>query len=246
MKLKLAMLAAAATCLCGATAQAATIYSAQGDFSIASNPNGAWAYGTGTAGSSFAAMPVSGYGVLNANFAYWQVANPVSLVPLIGVNTGSSPDVFGTVLVPTDVLFMHPGPSTDAIVQWTAPSAGTYTISGGFELLDDNPSGVIGEVYDNGTQLYTGTLTGPAANLGTLTPGGSETFSETVTLAAGDKISFAVNNDGSFYDDSTGLMATITAVPEPATWAMMVFGLGGMGAGLRAARRRRSLPAVMA
>jgi hypothetical protein len=238
MKLRFALLAAATISLSGAAAQAATIYSAKGDFSIVSNPNGAWAYGTGVAGSSFSPMTVSGYGVLNANFAYWQVAVPTSLVPLIGVNTGATTDTFGTLIIPTDVLFMHPGPSTDAIVQWTAPSAGAYQISGSFELLDDKPSGIIGEVYDNSSQLYAHTLTGPPADVGTLTPGGSEQFSETVTLAPGDIISFAVNNDGSFYDDSTGLMATITAVPEPATWAMMVFGIGGLGSGLRLARRR--------
>ena len=49
----------------------AATYSAVGDFSIASNPNGAWAYGTGVAGSSFTAMTNSGTGVLGSDFQYW-------------------------------------------------------------------------------------------------------------------------------------------------------------------------------
>jgi hypothetical protein len=108
------------------------------------------------------------------------------------------------------VLGIHPGENTDVIVQWTAPASGTYTYSGSFALLDDNPSGVIGEVFENHTSLFSGVLTGPPANLTTLTPGGSESFGGTVTLNAGDALSFAVNNDGDFFNDSTALAATIT------------------------------------
>ena len=43
------------------------------------------------------------------------------------------------------------------------------------------------------------------------------------------------------YSGTTGATgpvgATLTAVPEPATWALMLFGLGAIGAGMRASRR---------
>ena len=99
---------------------------------------------------------------------YWQATDPVSLVPLVGENVSGAPYNFGTVMVASGVLWVHPGPSTDVLVQFTAPTSGTYTYSGLFELLDTSPSGVIGEIYDNGTKLYTGPLTGPGANQATL------------------------------------------------------------------------------
>ena len=221
-----------------APANAAT-YDAVGDFSIASNPNGVWAYGTGLAGSTFTALPVSGTSLLGSNsFDYWQVTDPVDLVPLVGKNVGSDPIIFSTVLVPTGVLEVHPGPSTDTIVQFTAPTAGSYTLSTSFELLDISPSGVTAEVYNNGTQLFSDTLTSPGANQGTDTPGQSVSFSDTLHLNAGDTLSFAVNNDGNFLFDSTGLTATISsAVPEPASWAMMLAGFGGLGAAMRMRRK---------
>lgn len=40
------------------------------------------------------------------------------------------------------------------------------------------------------------------------------------------------SNDGGYFD------VTVTAVPEPATWALMLLGFGGLGAALRAGRRR--------
>ena len=140
-------------------------------------------------------------------------------------------------LVPTGVLEVHPGQSTDTIVQFTAPTSGRYTLSTSFELLDISPTGVIAEVYDNGTQLFSDTLTGPGANESTETPGQSTAFSDTLNLKAGDTLSFAVNNDGNFLNDSTGLTATISAVPEPASWAMMLVGFGGLGAAMRMRRK---------
>jgi hypothetical protein len=139
-------------------------------------------------------------------------------------------------------------------VQWTAPTAGTYSYSGEFELLDIHPTGIIGEVFGgqiggDATELYSGTLTGPGANQKKKTPGESETFSGTVSLLAGETLTFAVNNDGNFGADSTGLMATITStsselratmassIPEPSTWAMMLLGF----AGLSFAARRRTI-----
>jgi hypothetical protein len=227
-----------------APASAAT-YDAVGDFSIASNPNGVWAYGTGVAGTSFTAMTVNGTSLLGSNsFDYWQGDNPVDFVPLVGKNVGADPFIFSTVLVPTGVLEVHPGQGTDTIVQFIAPTAGKYTLSTNFELLDDSPTGVIAEVYDNGTQLFSDTLTGPGANESTETPGQSTAFSDTLSLKAGDTLSFAVNNDGNFLDDSTGLTATISsAVPEPASWALMLVGFGGLGVAMRARRTKRAATA---
>jgi hypothetical protein len=145
---------------------------------------------------------------------------------------------FETALVPPGVLWVHPGSVLDVLVQWTAPTAGSYSYSGEYELLDINPTGVIGQVFENATELYSRTLTGPGANQSTMTPGESETFGRTVSLLAGQTLTFAVNKDGNYDNDSTGLTATITSlamgapitssIPEPSTWAMMLLGFAGL------------------
>jgi len=56
----------------------------------------------------------------------------------------------------------------------------------------------------------------------------------TITFAAGD---------GTRNDNFGGVSLRFTAVPEPATWAVMLLGFGGIGAMLRT-RRRRALAAA--
>jgi hypothetical protein len=108
----------------------------------------------------------------------------------------------------------------DVIVQWTAPAAGTYTFSTSFTILDSDPTGIIGEVFEGKSEIYSGVLTSPKA---------SESFSDSVDLAAGETLQFVVNNDGSYYDDSTALTATISSTPLPSTWTMLIAGFVGCG-----------------
>ncbi len=226
---------------------AATVWNAVSDFSTSSNPNGAWTYGYGAAGSSFSKDSIASTFSLGPTDLWSRYrGDPVYLYkgnPMVAENMGATYN-WTTVLVPTGVLWLHPGKTWDSLVQWTAPTAGTYSYSGEFELLDIHPTGIIGEVFGgeigNARELYSGTLTGPGANQSTKTPGESETFSGTVSLLAGETLTFAVNNDGDYNYDSTGLMATITStsnglrattassVPEPSTWAMMLLGFAGL------------------
>jgi hypothetical protein len=227
----------------GTAPASASVYNAVSDFSVGNgNPNGPWAYGSGVGGVSFnrfASSFTSTTGNLGPS-SYWQATVPVDNVPLVGLNVSGSPYNFGTVMVPTGALWVHPGPVNDVIVQWTAPAAGTYSLSASFALMDISPSGVIGEVFDNGSLIYSGTLTGPGADQSTHTLGQSETFSDVVSLAAKDTLSFVVNQDGSFLNDSTALTANISSVPEASTWLMLI--LGFFGVGFRAIRR--STPAL--
>jgi len=50
---------------------------------------------------------------------------------------------------PTNVLLLHPGPTADAIVTWTAPENSEYHVQFYFEILDTSPTGVIVSVYDD-------------------------------------------------------------------------------------------------
>ena len=133
-----------------------------------SNPNGAWSYGSGVTGTSFAlyrtyitdcdaAWGVKGLVCWTGNLYYYD--------PLVAANiTGGWLYCCYGVIVPPDALVVHPAPDwepADSIVRWTAPVDGTYRISGFFEILDAvSPTGIIGLVYRNGTQLYRGELLG--------------------------------------------------------------------------------------
>jgi hypothetical protein len=56
---------------------------------------------------------------------------------------------------------------------------------------------------------------------------------------------YSVDGDGqSVYIAQSGNQIIATAIPEPATWAMMLAGFFGLGAVLRGDRRRRTVPAI--
>lgn len=61
-------------------------------------------------------------------------------------------------------------------------------------------------------------------------------YSATFTLNAPQNVSFFYYDDN-LGDNSGGISLSVTAVPEPATWGMLLVGFGALGF---AARRRRS------
>ena len=77
---------------------------------------------------------------------------------------------------------------------------------------------------------------GSLINVNGFGPLSSQLLVTTFSLAAGDLLDISVGNNGNFFNDSTGLAVTITAVPEPETVAMLLAGLGVVGV---AAKRRR-------
>jgi YVTN family beta-propeller protein len=196
------------------TASVAQTWDATKDFGP-SNPNGVWSYGYGITGTSFTLDPLYNPDCFGVSGLVCWILNED--VPDVGFNTTGDWINWRTVVFPPDVLHVHPGPNDgqDSIVQWTAPVAGYYKISGFFEILDTNPTGVIGLVFRNGTLLYRGELLGPPAQHPDQV-GGREDFSfSKLFLNAGDVISFAVNKDGDYRFDSTGFNATITRPSTP-------------------------------
>jgi len=234
------LLAAISTAALSTPAPGAT-WNALKDFSLSQSPTSTWQYGYGTAGSTFTQLTYaetvtwSGGQITKTWDTPFQ--NPWD-IPLIDREVSGTAYVRGTGIGTPDALGVHPGETSDVIIQWTAPSAGVYSFSGLFQLQDAYPTGVIGEVYANATPLFAGTLTGPGADLATATPGQSELFSGSRALNAGDKLYFAVNDDGDYGFDYTGFNVTISnAVPELPQWAMLIVGFGLTGAAMR--RRRK-------
>lgn len=187
--------------------------SAVGQFSSTLNPNGNWAYGlTSTLGGAFTPLGSGSCG----NLVGWQLNGHE---PWVLGNPTASTQTCGTGQVPPNLLDMHPGGAgQDSVVRWTAPAAGTFSISGLFEGIDPGPTTTdVHVLLDGSTHLFDGNISNFNAPL---------LFNLTRTLAAGDTIDFAVGigSDGSFIDDSTGLSATIVAsssVPEPTTLALV-------------------------
>ena len=214
----------------------AQTYDAAAQFSLASNPNGVWSYGYGTPGSTFTPFAVEtsawrGF----SGFGAWD-ATPNGY-PYAGLNpSGMTYNVY-TAVVPSGVLFMHPG-NSDAeatIVRFTAPVSGSYDVAGFFERLDTSNGagdGVGVTIYDNGASLIARSLIPNTSYLA------QSKFNVVATLAAGDVLSFVDDRNADYGYDATGLAATITsmtAVPEPASSSVLGIGLLAM-IGLR--RRR--------
>ena len=192
----------------GSNVAQATTYDALNDFSITSgNPNGVWSYGEGTVGTSFSSFTVNGHDPTDPTRAiFWQSTAPNDGAPIVVKNTLGTAFSASTAVFPTNVLDIHPGMHDDVIIRFTAPTAGTYTYSGLFEIDDfQAPTGIIGEIFHNGSQIYSEGVNGPAANLTTLEPGGAINFNGSVLLAAGDTLSFAANNDGNYLFEFHGV-----------------------------------------
>ncbi len=102
---------------------------------------------------------------------------------------------------------MHPG-SADAIRRWTAPVDGALAMSGAFRDVDPGGGdGVTVSLKRNGVEFYKRVI----AN------GSGDTFETKLSLKQGEVIDFVVNGNAGTEYDSTGLEASLTFTPAPAT-----------------------------
>ena len=125
------------------SAQAQTANVAQ-DFSIGSNPGGAWSYGWASSlGQSFGLNLFNWAFGAGSNVALgWSAANPANVSDanpsvLYLLNGTAQLFSYSTISAPSGSVNLHPGPAGElAVVRWTAPTAGTYLVSGAFRGND--------------------------------------------------------------------------------------------------------------
>lgn len=132
-------------------------------------------------------------------------------------------------------------PSIEIVTQ----NAVTNT-SGGLNLLGPSwtftsaSAGSFAGVGDDGTNV-------PGILLGANTPGSYDVFSQTFATAVGASYMYSFLYTNLVGNAPSGLRITIssaTAVPEPATWAMMLLGFATIGSALRRSKQDKSTARV--
>lgn len=223
-------LATAAAAISSSAAGAVT-YDAVTDFGAS-----VFTYGGGTPGGTLSSTTFVADGCVSTpGLACYNTPSGNYTFPAIGKNTTASTLTFYTNVLPTNELFFQTVPGTDAILRFTAATAGAYTITGLFERIDStNGAG------DGVNVGFLGSSFGGSQTLSSAAAGATYSFSTTQTLAAGESVDFFQNAINDVSNDGTGFQLSITAVPETATWAMFIGGFGLIGA----AMRRRSRTAV--
>ena len=196
-----------------------------GDGNVASNPDGAWSYGTmvnvGAKFTKYTQTAKSPDTAVNAPaLQCWSAGVSASSGVCYNPNTqpahpGVAPGTpSGTYTVPAQSASLHPGPKDLAVARWTATKAGAYQVAAVFT----GQSGYAGSPVSTTAVTVAfdaSLLAGGFLNL----QGGGNTFKEDAVLRvrAGDTIDFAVaNGNGAYAYDSTGLTASVCPVTAPA------------------------------
>ncbi|MEX0711954.1 MAG: ELWxxDGT repeat protein, partial [Pirellulales bacterium] len=173
----------------------AVTFSAAGDFSATDNPAGAWSYGSSDpSGDGFTLF--SGGEVDESGLAAWPDLDTFdSFLPALFFNGGDSLAEVGpcsTAVVQPGQLALHPGStSASAVVRWTAPTSGSYTVTAMFTGIDEEcpPTATVAVLHNTGTSEPSELFFDSIDDQGEVAA-----FSGSVTVAAGETLDFLVND----------------------------------------------------
>lgn len=139
------------------------------------------------------------------------------------------PFAVNTVTVPNNMLIAVPD-EKGVLVVFVAPTTDTYNISANFTALDSLANGV--GIF----AVAPGPVVSPVIQPNTVPTNAS--FSKSLNLQQGQSFSFVIGPGAIADYDVTGFNFTATSgVPEPASWATMIVGLGLIGGAMRRSRR---------
>ena len=111
-------------------------------------------------------------------------------------------------------------------------------------MTSTDVNGLINLMFSLDNSLFTGPIAGlayygPADNCGS-GPCPAQTFEATQTLRLSQSLSYSVAGGATYGVNRLGAFEVSGAVPEPATWAMMLFGFGGIGIAMRRSNNRKT------
>ncbi len=197
---------------------------------MAAPPLQTWDVSTGFGSAPWSYMQRAGAGCTGAdtplafpytgpsgtNFTGRQGVNTPVIVPLVAKNLATTGiTVYSSAQIPAGAVWLHPGETgvnaKCAVVRFNAPMAGTFRIKGLIRSIDVGANQVNGHIIVNNVKIA-----GPIALSG---PKGSQVpFDQTVTIVGMPRtIEFALDDGGSYYNDSTQLEMTITRCPPSQT-----------------------------
>jgi hypothetical protein len=244
------------TALIGAAAIAlpqsasAANYSLASDWSDVTNPNGVWSFVAGSTTLTHYPQPAVA-NTLNPAAAngYWGLRSDFEAIggfvlKTTTSGTGASPYNNGDFLA-GDVILHTLNDGGITYINWTAPNAGTMSFASSVWYAH-SPVTRSDDVaaFLNATSLGSVTLASGVARTSAVT----SLSGNNLAVAAGDVLSFRFTKAaGQTFGSLAGIGLTvdftprISAVPEPATWDMMIIGFGLVGSALR--RRVHGAPA---
>ena len=232
---RLSVLGCAAVLAFSATQlQAGVTYDAVNDFSLSGNPNGTWSYGSLSSftGGTFTSDTATTTNIDFSGELVWTNGAEDFTRTAVVANTSDSIAYYYTIQQPPDLLNLAVEGSS-SVVRWTAPASGTYNVSGLFQRIDTNNAVTVNvAIVEDAASFIV-----PESTLSGF--GDQNGFNFVVDLQSGETLDFAAFNNGNPSYDSTGLSATITAVPEPTMLTLLVSAMLGL-AGAFYLRRRRA------